>query len=46
MNDQTTSKTRIQHRDIFLRIIAYGIPITLGILGFVLGWWEKLATGN
>ena len=31
---------------IILRIFVYGIPITIGALGFILGWWEKMATGG
>ena len=33
-------------KEIILRIFVYGIPITIGALGFILGWWEKMATGG
>ena len=33
-------------KEIILRIFVYGIPITIGALGFILGWWEKIATGG
>ena len=33
-------------KEIILRVFAYGLPITIGLLGFILGWWEKLSTGG
>ena len=33
----------VPKREIILRVIVYGIPITIGFLGVFLGWWEKLA---
>ena len=33
-------------KEIILRIFVYGIPITIGALGFILGWWERIATGG
>ena len=33
-------------KGIILRVFVYGIPITIGTLGFILGWWEKIATGG
>ena len=32
----------VPKREIFLRLWAYGIPISIGFLGLFLGWWEKL----
>ena len=46
MSQQRPEKKAIQKREVALRIFAYGIPITIAILGFVLGWWERLATGS
>ena len=34
----------IPKRAIALRIFVYGVPINLGILGFVLDGWGKIAT--
>ena len=42
----TKKSIQFYTKEVILRIIAYGIPITIGILGFVLGWWEKFATGG
>ena len=46
MKQQQPDKKTIPAKDIVLRILVYGIPITIGILGFVLGWWEKIAKGG
>ena len=42
MSHQASKRKRIQKRDIILRLFAYGIPISIGILGFVMGWWQQL----
>ena len=34
----------VPKREIALRIIVYGIPITVGFLSYSLDWWEKLAS--
>ena len=36
------SKHNIRMRDVVLRVLVYGIPITIGFLGFALGWWERM----
>ncbi len=46
MSERTSRKPKVRSSDVAIRIIAYGVPITVGILGFVLGWWKKLATGG
>ena len=33
-------------KEIILRILAYGLPITIGLPGSIFGWWKKLATGG
>ena len=33
----------VPKHEIILRVIVYGMPITIGFLGVFLGWWEKLA---
>ena len=33
-------------KEIILRILAYGLPITIGLSGSIFGWWKKLATGG
>ena len=42
MSQQASRKKGIQKREVILRLFAYGIPIAIGILGFVMGWWQKL----
>ena len=32
----------IRVREVVLRVLVYGIPITIGFLGFALGWWERM----
>lgn len=36
------SKHNIRLRDVVLHVLVYGIPITIGFLGFALGWWERM----
>ena len=43
MHKKSFPLKRVPKREIFLRIWAYGIPITIGFLGLFLGWWEELA---
>ena len=33
-------------KEVILRVFAHGLPITIGLLGFILGWWEKLSAGG
>ena len=44
MNTKTSTDTKrkIYHGAVLATALA--IPITINILGFVLGWWERLAS--
>ena len=42
MSQRAPKKKRFQKREVILRLFAYGIPIAIGILGFVMGWWQQL----
>lgn len=42
MSQQASKKKQLQKREVVLRLFAYGIPIAIGILGFVMGWWQQL----
>ena len=46
MSEHPSSKPKIPFRDDAIRIVAYGAPITVSILGFVFGWWERTANGG
>lgn len=43
MKQGQPDKNSIRVRDVVLRLIAYGVPVGIGLLGFALGWWERLA---
>ena len=43
---QKQPRKPIPKRDIILRVWVYGISLLIGLLGFILGWWEKIATGG
>ncbi len=42
MSQKASKKKQLQKREVVLRLFAYGIPIAIGILGFVMGWWQQL----
>ena len=43
---QKQPRKPIPKRDIILRVWVYGISLLIGLLGFILGWWGKIATGG
>ena len=45
MSQRDPRRTRIPEREIVLRIFAYGIPMTIGILGFVPGFVPGIVPG-
>ena len=46
MNNSTHQRPKIRVRDVAVLIFGLGPTITIGILGFVLGWWDKLAAAS
>ena len=43
MKQARSNKNNIRARDVVLRMFVYGVPVTIIILGIVLGWWERIA---
>ena len=43
---QKPPRKPIPKREIILRVWVYGAALTVSLLGFILGWWEKIATGG
>ena len=41
---QKPPRQPIPKREIILRVWVYGSALTVSLLGFVLGWFEKIAT--
>ena len=46
MNRHNSKRAKIQLKDALLYAFALGIPITICLIGFPLGWWEKLVNSG
>ena len=42
MKQGRTPKSNIRAREVVLRVLVYGVPVTIIVLGIVLGWWERI----
>ena len=43
MKQMDPSKVDIRVRTAAIYLFAFGVPVVLILLGFLLGWWEALA---
>ena len=43
--EQHDRRVRLE-KEIILRVWGYGIPRTIGLPGFIPGWWERVATSG